>query len=1085
MNPRTISLVVFAAALAFAPGVSAQQNTVVACPDPQTCLPPTFALEVLSLEDAIKKALDPNNTINTVLVFEGEYDLDDMLAQSLNQKITIRGVGAPQNTIINATGSNAVFTIDADDVTIEAVTLKGARNGVWVMGGADIVLNRVYFLENTQNGVLIDLNSSVIVVNSSIAKNGTGIRVQSGGEVRIVSSTILGNTPGEGIRVEMDAVDTQIHNCIVAQNEGIGIFAQKTVTNSGTYVIDNMGGTGGDCTPASNWTSGMLDPDPTCNPGDPPEFATEPDWEGQIDPVNPNDSSVIDKGLTFDDLIAILPGREELIRIDFDGEARPLSGATGTFDTIGMSFDIGADEVNPIGGGTFTWSFVSIEPRIIGAYPPGSILVQFRLGGSADSVFLDANDPNYGGSDKVLLVPQLVEPIFNCGMANLSAVTIPINVRRTGGDFWIGTNAFAIESRVVNAGSGRRIVFDGTAMLHICQNGNDTLPLPTITADDRSAMVDTIPPRMMLELSSNFGNVDIGVEANELVGSVEPSNDLLTPQTVLAAFPGSALHNFPAFPTSINVWRPGATPEPYSTREIDYNPAEDGAQIFFNRGNVDVFGPIPSSLTVGVRVDYVDPRPENVYPAVPNIEFIEFIEPAGFANVSTGGNKTMASVRGLNRGLTDFFDPIWRVEAPGDQILTRFGATAQAMFATSNFEALASIQDHLAAEWRVTLARAAMNTDPAHIPVRFAAVDAAGNVTRQDQLLDLLHIWWMVKAETQLSPFLNGEVDLPAFSWRLKRSESPGDAPGAEPRFALRLLANPNLPDGTVALNPNGPFRPVPNAGPFTANGWALPAWTTATSLSPTVFEEVRETLYDRWFVFVVIGADEAGNVEPWPGGFDAATQQPVGLFTTDGIDYFIAGGQVAGSNWQRFYMPAPGDVIDTGIRAAFWHDQAPFNGVADAGEDLFGEARIVPLPAKQFFDPLQGVATRRVDVEFKFKISAPTVDPNAPRSVDWSLQKNGRGLTNGRLLLDPGSSDTATLRLAATVFSDVDEFLGDPARRDPVAYVLTAQAVVGTGGVRDATPANYAFTVAPSVEGFVENRQSPDAQPVKIVESN
>ncbi|MCH7563499.1 MAG: hypothetical protein IH968_06720, partial [Gemmatimonadetes bacterium] len=57
------------------------------------------------------------------------------------------------------------------------------------------------------------------------------------------------------------------------------------------------------------------------------------------------------------------------------------------------------------------------------------------------------------------------------------------------------------------------------------------------------------------------------------------------------------------------------------------------------------------------------------------------------------------------------------------------------------------------------------------------------------------------------------------------------------------------------------------------------------------------------------------------------------------------------------------------------------------------------------------------------------------------------------------------------------------PNNVEPVTYVLRIWTVVGSD--EDNTPVNFKFTVSPNVRAMIENRDAPDEQPVKVIETN
>jgi len=262
----------------------------------------------------------------------------------------------------------------------------------------------------------------------------------------------------------------------------------------------------------------------------------------------------------------------------------------------------------------------------------------------------------------------------------------------------------------------------------------------------------------------------------------------------------------------------------------------------------------------------------------------------------------------------------------------------------------------------------------------------------------------------------------------------------------------------------------------------------------------------DRWLLLVVVGADEAGNVERWPDGSipgtPAVNPDVIDCTISEVSDYALKA-----PNWQRFYIagtPAP----DTAVTPTFWHnnylDVLPWLRTIDTDdprEERFGS--VIPAPSDR--------STYRVEAQFLISVSRVAVENGGNTVFLWELERDGIVVASGQLTnpaqnplqlpedFDPAGVDNvydaARLTDSATGEVRLDSWPGT-ARREPINYVFRAAAWVddpaeGTVGVvdpgeRDPTPANVLFTVVPgtSVESYIAPHVSEDEQPVKSQEN-
>jgi hypothetical protein len=157
--------------------------------------------------------------------------------------------------------------------------------------------------------------------------------------------------------------------------------------------------------------------------------------------------------------------------------------------------------------------------------------------------------------------------------------------------------------------------------------------------------------------------------------------------------------------------------------------------------------------------------------------------------------------------------------------------------------------------------------------------------------------------------------------------------------------------------------------------------------------------------------------------------------------------------------------------------------------EAFFPDGKIIPLPPVDLFNANLYKDKLGARIEAKFRIEV--IGTTAAREVDVELFEASNILESNTVLL-PAGRDSVDVWLALDneqVRHGLSALVGDPQRRVPRNYVLRATGYdvdpLGNRIIGDSTPANYAFTVAPTVEGFIENKQSADDQPIKVIESN
>jgi hypothetical protein len=616
---------------------------------------------------------------------------------------------------------------------------------------------------------------------------------------------------------------------------------------------------------------------------------------------------------------------------------------------------------------------------------------------------------------------------------------IPLEMIELAAGYYAGKNA---EPILADEG------YDGRANIMIGQE-----PQPDSQAvTGRTFIIDTLPPIKFVDLGGRAANFFVS------------SND----GTVATALP-------PVLPPA-GIWRPATEQRPWSAgliRPLDEQALSGGgqaAQIFLNDPPISGI----TDLVLTVTVEFSDLGPDGG------------VAGGGFDIGLNGAMESLKPEELTGTVIPPFNMPTWILDEgalPSD-------ATIEATFVVGGATGLpgSEVYTTMTVEWIVTIPTISNDStfsldDGYHWAIRFEGQDQAGNSTNAEDLLEPLHIWYLPEAQATLSPLYDREVNRPSFEWNLTRRLDPGPSEPSGPRFRYRLLKSIVPLGSSDAVAKPGPYVPVTEIS-FLNNGWS-PVFSSAKRLPFEWFNQpdgVIDRLAGVWLVLVVTGADEAGNMELWPT-FEAGS----GMTGGELPDFYNLNIN-AGRNWQRFMVPGPSEQIETRINAEFWWD-SDMNGFADSvpDESFFGESKIIPLPPIQDFNlsrfpnPNTGVPDtllRRVEAEFRIQVVSPSTQKKVEvEFIDVSIPANS---TFPTLIDVPVGRDSVDVLLA---FSGFKKFVGDPARKQPRHYIIRAWGV--SNGIRDSTPASYAFTVVPTIQGYIENKQSADDQPIKVIESN
>jgi hypothetical protein len=347
-----------------------------------------------------------------------------------------------------------------------------------------------------------------------------------------------------------------------------------------------------------------------------------------------------------------------------------------------------------------------------------------------------------------------------------------------------------------------------------------------------------------------------------------------------------------------------------------------------------------------------------------------------------------------------------------------------------------------------------------------------------------LNLWWLRLTGTRIVSDIPSSEDIrtPSFSWDNINLPDPdafvdqntGEGTERLFSFAIYRTIDPAAPPGPLPTRDEQRDGPYYQIAPWSA--WDRPAVLTADEVATVIDSNVASLdglVENVWFLLVVMSVDEAGNVEIWPEAqlqiddsvVDGSSTSPSQILAV------IEPGDEE-RNWERWFVPPLGEVIDTRVDPFYWHDGvlSGFIGQVDANERVFGDAEVIPLPPPATFSPLQGVLLERVTAQFR--VTMETDDPGA--TIDWRILENGvelNALTD--VAQDPSGSLTVTVVLPNP--TDLAGFLGSRTR-EPTYY--TFEAATNAFGATDTSPARVSFVVVDNVANFIRNRE--ETQPIR-----
>lgn len=1104
----------------------------------------TASTNATALTEAVE-AVYGDEALTTIFIRNGTWNAP---AQTLDQDISILAVGdSPANADLNdpldiqditpdapptvviqggrsvpGNAGNPVFLVDGAEVLIDGVTLTDGEDGVLARGDAFLTLNRLYIRDNGANGVRVSGGAQAVVVNCSIVNNvADGILVDDdadGAEVDIKFCTILQNG-GNGVFVNIRNSGSITHSVVYLNGPGTqsgaivgGLHGEGPgllVSDGFNYVYDNnTAPTGNASDQFPNYVNVAFGTNDVLQdiingtaPDVPPGVDLSPPASGWIGEIPDSSSNLIDAGdPNFD--FAGMPETQT----DFDLEIRPFD-FPGVIpdDPSQPSPDIGADEFgsNTTQFAFCVWEDCLVDPNPVGPLAAGELSVEILMQGFVSNAFI---------------VPQGGDP------DNVDHWIVLAGAARdeiSGFSRFVGTNAAEIITVHLDNGDGEPssgdLFSDGHAAVFV-----ECLRLPgQVIGDDFAAagptagpeafddgglirgnalfgrhfLIDTIDPRMF---------VSVPMTADFFVDSPNAGNGGYT--TTLVPFP-TATH---PFPVPDGTFAQGSLDHPFDFGTITPEPsAGNGAHRFFNVSSISNDFAV-ENLLLNVMADFEDQDVHEFFDIEPDSDIDTDLftgrtnrQPSGFVDPGATLDGTVEDI--LEGQIAEPDGPLaaeWVFDSGSD--VPAVGADGVNYTLGAPFDAALTATDDgfiSGDDFLPTAAQPAQTTtgigviwdfpggilttnETMHMETQFLARDAAGNVTDSEDLLDPLHMWWMLDTRARITPNLNGdEVSNPTFTFRIDRGFNVNALPAPFALFNYRVWGSDQE---------CGVFEPV--------TGWlGSSEWLAGDNDLGFRFNLLDRVLLDWdvaldpgfWYLLVVVATDEAGNVQRWDS---TGLPLPDGLGNIDLTEC----PELASPSWQKFILGLDcgiDTVIGTGA-ATFWHEPIDANmtplDVVETGNPTFRGATIVPLP--------DNTNTEQVFVRFKIDVAVPEPSDLAGARVEWSLFREGV-----RLNLPPSSplspieangASTVFVTLPVDMETPIELKLGDQSNakgsRVPISYNFQARTILeeydpinnpNEPCLADTTPFNYRFVVVDDVASFIENKKLTDDQPIKIVE--
>lgn len=972
-------------------------------------------------------------------------------------------------------------------------------HSIFMVDDIAIARNKFPLIEVQTNGNLCIENLSLTRGSSGILNtNGTskvyrcflgphlddGIIVMPNGAAMLSQVVIHGNT-NNGV---VNSGTTAILQNTIRANGGIGVVSSG---NAATYVMasliwENTGG-GLFCDTSANLISGWNIVYPQGTTG-----VTEVGTPISINPVyiqfldNPWLGKLITPILARVSLETVLSHIPTTLRpdlnltscidapyLDFENEPR---------DTLNLQ--VSADEVI-ISGTELFWAYCKASPVI-----PRDITGRERDIGIGNEFTINVGIlGNYTLADATLyLVPEEYIPTISNAADPLSQINkLPAELKQvvtpTDSTLQKGRSVFTITQLFMTDEEGILFTTNGRARLYLRVN-QILIGIATpddfrirFSSEDTEFVIDTVQPRFKDDLYDGTA-----------VNFVIQNNDIIPPPTQFAYPPN---------------WGPDILkPLAYSYGTIT-NQTEPTSQMFFNNER-------QSLLAFILQSAYYDPFPE--YNGMPRP-----VEVSGFINDRP--NTTASSVTSIMDLIINgpAFPGFESYRGLGCAFIIPLNDMARVISYSPNptVDYLASAdpsQTLYPQPWQTALVQWRWSNLifglDWHIRMKFFMKDLSGNImVESPEQQDALELWWMKDPVLEITsaPRLGSWENNPQIQWRLTRSVSnkPVNSDPCLPIFGIRLWS---------AIDPFNYQTSIWEVVDRFAGRWG---WIinreSMDKNTPIVFSDgsittLNDIISDKRYcgallMATIIGADEAGNVQPIPNVLLGDRFNSLGTITGNNIPFCI---------WRN---PCEFD-IDTKLDVNAWWNRSTANPNTwrsinyNFGEREFGASRRIPLP------PVENVCDYRIEIKLNMTCILPSEGfTTGRRGFDVQIFEDSNLVAGGTVIMTYGdttgeifipsdflSPGDASPILNLNWYTAVPEFLnaspeqcnlnmpndrlgdeGSPTggfRKREVKYDIVVRAFVqdlATGAlVTDTTPAKATITVYPPIGSSQKSITAP-----------
>ena len=167
-----------------------------------------------------------NNETEIILEHDYVFDENDTVPVTIDGTISIKG----NDHTIDANGTEGIFDITADDVSLDDLVLTGVNGTAVSSSGNNTQISDITLTDNEGTGIDVKGDNAVINNVEISDNNGTGISVSGNGAD--IDDVVISDSTGTGLDVSGD--DTTISGVDISVNDGTGI----NVTGAGADISD-------------------------------------------------------------------------------------------------------------------------------------------------------------------------------------------------------------------------------------------------------------------------------------------------------------------------------------------------------------------------------------------------------------------------------------------------------------------------------------------------------------------------------------------------------------------------------------------------------------------------------------------------------------------------------------------------------------------------------------------------------------------------------------------------------------------------------------------------------------------------------